>query len=85
MVNSDCLAYISPGVNTGFGGSANTRTDEVQELQQNRWRMLQFGVTSDQRTVTALESRHGTDLDDIISQSALPLDDPVASTSMFES
>ena len=72
-------------MNTGFGGSANTRTSEVQELQQNLLRMLQFGITSDQRTVTAPESRHDTDLNDIISQSAFPLDDPVASTSMPES
>ncbi|KAI9740144.1 MAG: hypothetical protein M1818_004895 [Claussenomyces sp. TS43310] len=73
------------GVNTGFGGSANTRTNQVQELQSNLLRMLQYGVIAEERTVTAPESRHDTDLNDIISQSALPLDDPLASTSMPES
>ncbi|OAR01262.1 hypothetical protein LLEC1_04471, partial [Akanthomyces lecanii] len=73
------------GVNTGFGGSANTRTNQVQELQSNLLRMLQYGVIAEDRTVTAPESRRDTDLNDIISQSALPLDSPLASTSMPES
>jgi phenylalanine ammonia-lyase len=47
--------------------------------------MLQYGVISEERAVTAPESRHDTDLNDIISQSALPLDDPLAATSMPES
>lgn len=73
------------GVNTGFGGSANTRTNQVQELQSNLLRMLQYGVIAEDRAVTAPESRHDTDLNDIISQSALPLDSPLASTLMPES
>lgn len=47
--------------------------------------MLQYGVIAEERTVTAPESRHDTVLNDIINQSALPLDDPLASTSMPES
>lgn len=78
-------AYSISGVNTGFGGSANTRTNQVQELQSNLLRMLQYGVIVDERAVKAPESRHDTDLNDIINQSALPLDFPLASTSMPES
>ncbi len=81
----DFTANMISGVNTGFGGSANTRTNQVQELQSNLLRMLQYGVIAEDRTVTAPESRHDTDLNDIISQSALPLDSPLASTSMPES
>ncbi|KFG87248.1 putative phenylalanine ammonia-lyase [Metarhizium anisopliae] len=73
------------GVNTGFGGSADTRTNQVEQLQSNLLRMLQYGVITEERAVTAPESRHETDLNDIIGQSALPLDNPLASTSMPES
>ena len=77
---------VPPGVNTGFGGSADTRTAGVEELQKNLLRMLQFGVTSDNRPVIRdAEAQHDQDLSQIISQSALPLDDPVAATSMPES
>nr|POE51625.1 phenylalanine ammonia-lyase [Quercus suber] len=78
-------AYITSGVNTGFGGSANTRTNQVKELQSNLLRMLQYGVITEERKVMAPESPHDTDLSNIISQTALPLDDPLASTSMPES
>lgn len=48
--------------------------------------MLQFGITSEDRpAMTSLRTRHNQDLNTIIAQSALPLDDPVAATSMPES
>ena len=73
-------------MNTGFGGSANTRTNAVEELQKNLLRMLQFGITSENRPVKStarVRRNHG--LKEVIRQSALPLDDPVAATSMPES
>jgi len=74
------------GVNTGFGGSADTRTGAVEDLQKNLLRMLRFGVTSERRPVkTNLPDRHNESLSQIISQSTFPLDDPVSATSMPES
>lgn len=85
---SASLVWLIPrkGVNTGFGGSANTRTAAVEELQKNLLRMLQFGVLQQDRPVASIpRQRHDQDLNAIIVQSALPLDDPVAATSMPES
>ncbi|KAH6658876.1 putative phenylalanine ammonia-lyase [Truncatella angustata] len=74
------------GVNTGFGGSANTRTNAVEELQKNLLRMLQFGVVSGPRPIKPVqEASHDEGLNSLIHDSALPLDDPVAATSMPES
>lgn len=58
------------GVNTGFGGSADQRTDAVDVLQQRLFTLLTVGITSSDRN-----SRHGKPL-------AL---DQAASTTMPES
>lgn len=74
------------GVNTGFGGSADTRTGDVEELQKNLLRMLQFGIISNRKPVkTNLLMRQNESLGEIISRSTFPLDDPVSATSMPES
>ncbi|KAF4633237.1 hypothetical protein G7Y89_g4882 [Cudoniella acicularis] len=74
------------GVNTGFGGSADTRTEAVEELQKNLLRMLQFGVTLEEKPVIHnFGKKNDLALGQIISQCALPLDDPVSATSMPES
>jgi phenylalanine ammonia-lyase len=76
-----------PGVNTGFGGSADTRTDAVEELQESLLQMLQFGIISEPRPVKVIDSsaNQNQDITQYFSQSALPLNDPVAATCMPES
>ncbi|KAI9712952.1 MAG: hypothetical protein M1828_001511 [Chrysothrix sp. TS-e1954] len=72
------------GVNTGFGGSANTRTNKVDELQRVLVRELHYGVlaTSDyglegESTRLAIEGNPGT----ILSRS-LDNEDPETATCM---
>ena len=38
------LKHHYQGVNTGFGGSADTRTNQVDNLQRSLIRMLQYGI-----------------------------------------
>ena len=38
------LTLNNPGVNTGFGGSADTRTDEVVKLQASLMQLTQSGI-----------------------------------------
>ncbi|MCJ1265171.1 hypothetical protein MMC22_005046 [Lobaria immixta] len=73
------------GVNTGFGGSADTRTNAVEELQRLLTRGLHYGMLMQ-------PARHESQGDggcpqDTISMvyGSLPLDDPVAATCMPES
>ncbi|RAK87616.1 phenylalanine ammonia-lyase [Aspergillus costaricaensis CBS 115574] len=64
------------GVNTGFGGSADTTTDAVNKLQENLLQMLQAGVKLDGSSPVLAEEQK----DDV-----LPLDDPTSATIMPES
>lgn len=84
------------GVNTGFGGSADTRTQRIEELQATLTRELNCGILTDPTIKSpaiedspdqarASESastngNHPTPLDRIV----LPLDDPIAATCMPE-
>ncbi|KAF7949365.1 uncharacterized protein EAE97_002874 [Botrytis byssoidea] len=83
------------GVNTGFGGSADVRPKNVSEVSASLFRMLHYGVVSgplDSRHVEGLatnnlvsdiESRASTVMK--LATLAIPLSDPVCSTTMPES
>lgn len=81
----DSLAkkQIVYGVNTGFGGSANTRTQGIELLQRELMRGLHYGVLVQPKSLTSADSP--TETASRFAQTALPLDDPVATTSMPES
>ncbi|RAH61426.1 phenylalanine ammonia-lyase [Aspergillus piperis CBS 112811] len=64
------------GVNTGFGGSADTTTDAVKKLQENLLQMLQAGVKLDGSSPVLAEKQE---------EDILPLDDPTSATIMPES
>jgi phenylalanine ammonia-lyase len=72
------------GVNTGFGGSADTRTTAVEEFQRALLRMLHYGLLAGK---TLFESRvpESDELCEILLQSARPLNDATAATVMPES
>ncbi|KAI0812965.1 L-Aspartase-like protein [Xylaria sp. FL0064] len=89
------------GVNTGFGGSANTRSDDVERLQQSVISHLTCGIVADgkQQPVPQI-NRHSSQSNGetrpsnkaLIGQqqralvrSSLPLNDPLAATCMPES
>lgn len=73
------------GVNTGFGGSADTTTQAVEKLQNNLLSMLQFGVISEGKLsgVTGISKEHITMPRAL--EHILPLDDAVSATVMPES
>ena len=64
------------GVNTGFGGSANTRTQGIELLQRVLLRELHHGVLVNAKS--SVRAGHAT-------KTALPLDHAMATTSMPES
>ncbi|KAM0141385.1 hypothetical protein ACHAP3_002248 [Botrytis cinerea] len=83
------------GVNTGFGGSADVRPKNISEVSASLFRMLHYGIISG-----PLDSRHVEELatNDPMSamkqresktaklaRLAIPLSDPVCSTTMPES
>ena len=55
------------------------------ELQKNLLRMLQYGIISDEWPITMTQTGHVNDFKAAFIKSALPIDDPVAATSMPES
>ncbi|PYH94904.1 phenylalanine ammonia-lyase [Aspergillus ellipticus CBS 707.79] len=63
------------GVNTGFGGSADTTTDSVHKLQENLLQMLQAGIKVDGSNPSTVKKQ---------SENILPLDDPTSATIMPE-
>lgn len=71
------------GVNTGFGGSANTRTQGIEMLQRGLLRGLHYGVLVQPDSLARVDA--STDTASRFARTALPLDDPIASTSMPES
>ncbi|RAK97531.1 aromatic amino acid ammonia-lyase [Aspergillus ibericus CBS 121593] len=64
------------GVNTGFGGSADTTTRAVNKLQENLLQMLQAGIKVDGSIPLAANKQN---------ENILPLDDPTSATIMPES
>jgi phenylalanine ammonia-lyase len=77
---------LSKGVNTGFGGSADTRTKSVRKIQYGLIRELHSCVLPS--SLSELPSRsspiEGTGDIKAILEQALPLEDPVASNQMPE-
>lgn len=89
------------GVNTGFGGSADTRSDDVERVQQSLISHLTCGIVADgkQKPVPKTNKHsgqsngdaHSSEIDPEAHQqrapvsSPLPLNDPLAATCMPES
>ena len=71
------------GVNTGFGGSANTRTQSIESLQRGLIRGLHYGILEGSKPSASADAV--TDTFSGRPQPALPLADPIATTSMPES
>lgn len=71
---------VNSGVNTGFGGSADTRTGRVEELQCSLISFLNCGIL----TLPLAEDEMRPDYARSSFASALPNEDPVASTFMPE-
>ena len=90
---SKAMTDHATGVNTGFGGSANTRTEQVENLQSSLLRMLQYGVLPIAKTneglgppkaPTGINGHHTpSEVTDILGR-ALPLEDPVMTNCMQE-
>ena len=89
---------LSSGVNTGFGGSADTRNSHVNQLQQTLIRELHYGILADPRpmaksvllNVGGLNHHEagGTSIRERlvpVYENGLPLDDPTTATCMPES
>ena len=89
---------LSSGVNTGFGGSANTRNSHVNQLQQTLIRELHYGILADLKPTTKSASWNldglsdhqagGTSIQEqlvTVYENGLPLDDPTTATCMPES
>ncbi|KAI9842791.1 MAG: hypothetical protein M1837_006894 [Sclerophora amabilis] len=74
------------GVNTGFGGSADTRTQATVEIQRGLLRALHYGVVADPASAeTQKELSSPGELSTLLRGRAIPLADPVAATCMPES
>ena len=89
---------LSSGVNTGFGGSADTRNSHVNQLQQTLIRELHYGILADPRPTAKSVSWNVDGLSDHqtggksirerlvpVYENALPLDDPTTASCMPES
>ena len=73
------------GVNTGVGGSADTRTPRVVELQRELVRKLHCGVLIEPRYGTrSTKPTRNEDVTTFLAENALPVDDPTAATCMPE-
>lgn len=92
------MGNVIYGVNTGFGGSADTRSDDVERVQQSLISHLTCGIIADdiQQRVPRMNG-HSDRRDSpgdgaserqeqrTVVRSSLPLNDPLASTCMTES
>ena len=73
------------GVNTGVGGSADTRTMRVVELQRELVRKLHCGVLLEPGySMKGTKLGQTEDIVTLLAKSALPVDDPTATTCMPE-
>ena len=72
------------GVNTGFGGNADTRTQAVEELQREVVRGLHYGILADVDQMNTYRPLLGHNLSNNLFKAALPLDHPLAATCMPE-
>lgn len=71
------------GLNTGFGGSANTRTQGIELLQRELMRGLHYGILVKPEGLASVNAASSTAPRS--ARTTLPLDDPIATTSMPES
>ncbi|KAM0797279.1 L-Aspartase-like protein [Usnea florida] len=69
------------GVNTGFGGSADTRSNDVEKVQQSLISHLTCGIVADGKQPAVLKKQRQRTL----VERPLPLNDPLAATCMPES
>lgn len=78
---------MPPGVNTGFGGSADTRTSAVEELQRLLLRDLHYGMLAQPACghCSSQDDSNGSQDEASMFASSLPLNEPVAATCMPES
>lgn len=86
------VLQVLPGVNTGFGGSANTGTNNVKKLQLDLINFLNCGVISPppaysfgRKSSQLSNGTHHTHEDLSGFGQALPNEDPLASSTMPES
>ena len=86
------LANNQPGVNTGFGGSANTHTDKVEKLQRNLISFLNCGIIASPPVEYEPVMANGhvkegppTSPSSTRFSTALPNEDPMATSVMPES
>ncbi|KAK7941296.1 phenylalanine ammonia-lyase [Apiospora aurea] len=95
------MGHAIYGVNTGFGGSADTRSDDVERVQQSLISHLTCGIIADdiQQLVPKINGHAGQSNgrdspgdcfserqeQRAVMRSSLPLNDPLSSTCMAES
>jgi phenylalanine ammonia-lyase len=73
------------GVNTGFGGSADTRTKAVEELQRELMRGLHYGVLAKHSALNIDKAELlAQDIVALLAETSLPLDNPEVATCMPE-
>ncbi|KAI1380139.1 phenylalanine ammonia-lyase [Hypoxylon crocopeplum] len=77
------------GTNTGFGGSADTRTVAYRDLQQSLFSHLMFGILAEDQSFSAPNQSNGSvkahSNGHHASKALLPLNEPVGATTMPES
>lgn len=77
------------GTNTGFGGSADTRTAAYRDLQQSLFSHLMFGILAEDQPSSATNQSNGSVQTRSngyhSSKPLLPLNEPVGATTMPES
>ena len=84
IITSLTQGSVVYGVNTGFGGSADTRTSALKNLQRLLIRGLHYGVIANEQYsghISAMQTRLGRTL----LQTALPLNHPIEATYMPDS
>ena len=73
------------GVNTGFGGSANTHTTKLETIQQNLISLLNCGILNGPKTSSLLGRKSSAAIPEGVEfETALPNEDPMASSTMPE-
>ena len=73
------------GVNTGFGGSADTRNKAVEELQRELMRVLHYGVLAKHSALNIGKAELlAQDIVALLAETSLPLDNPDVATCMPE-
>jgi histidine ammonia-lyase len=78
--------HLLKGVNTGFGGNADTRTNAIEELQRELMRGLHYGVMAEPAGFsTGRRNDETQDIVALLARKAIAIDDPSSATCMPES